>query len=177
MKQEVQQAYSAVVLENKERMLENIFSAVDSGQWTVDSEQTVKSGSVGGRRQQPRWKIIAANVAAAACLVIVAVALLLTRGQTSPNILTSVDKWLYYPAGEFGLFRVNEDGSKMEKVDNAFDIAEGTQKRNVKEAKALGNWIYYSMTYRQEEDVSECAALYRLRADGAGKPERLVKTQ
>ena len=189
MRQEVQQAYNKVTLENKEAMLDNILAG---------------TAAKSARARKPRWGLIAANIAAAACLAIVAIVFFgtgrnnlvmpQTAGTSDPNSAIAAPNdntdtqiadegdWLYYPAGEMGLFRVKADGADFEKMDNAFDVSISQKDavwHNVKEVTALGDWVYYSLTYFTpvEDEDSEPGSmahdghsgLFRMKVSGGAR--------
>ncbi|MCL2695072.1 MAG: DUF5050 domain-containing protein [Clostridiales bacterium] len=159
MREEVERAYDAVTFENKEKVLKNILR----GQETP-------------RRRPSRWKLIVANAVAAAAVVAAAIVLLTWARQPvqldiMPLASGLSDGWVYYPGQEFGLFRVKEDGSQAEKLHAATEIAGIGEWWFVKDATAIGDWVYYSLYYNVGTEHTD---LYRIKADGSGEPEPLL---
>jgi len=164
-----QDFYSEVTLEDKEKMRKRILSGA----------------APRVRRRQPRWALVA-SAAAAACMMLALVALLLVGGQQTPLMPLTAGpddpapadvNWVYYPAGEQGLFRVSEDGLQMEKMEKAFDPAVTKGTNCVTDAIALGDWVYYTLGYSTAMQTNmsgeQHIAICRIKADGTEAPELL----
>ncbi|MCL2695869.1 MAG: DUF5050 domain-containing protein [Clostridiales bacterium] len=185
MDQDYQNLCEKITIKNKETMRKKIWENASVG----------RGRAFASRRVQPkRWKLIVANVTGAACLAAAALVLLLTVKQppfidtTDPTPSVegtyapapfSAEEWLYYPAGELGLYRVSADGTQMVKMDYAIDgvKTENTLGHYAEEAIAHDGWLYYSLYYvvsgAETESQGGRAGLYRMRPDGTEQMEIL----
>ncbi|MCL2695876.1 MAG: BMP family ABC transporter substrate-binding protein [Clostridiales bacterium] len=173
--------YDEMTLERKEEMRKKILAQTTTvGRGRAPAGSAARQGRApaemrGHTRIKP-WAL-AASAVAAACMIFALMALLLVGGQTPPPapLANANENWIYYPAGEFGLIRISEDGSKMEKVENALAAVPAASLDNsgIEEAEKHGDWVYYTLSYRTEH--GDCLfAFCRLRADGTGAPELLI---
>ena len=163
--------YEEMSLEQKEEMRKKILSGA--------------GGKTAAPRRARRITILAANIAAAACLAVVAIVLWGTgRGQNPVSLLpatsdpgtlptAAAEDWIYYAAKHNGLFRVLPDGSRLEKVENAFPAE--AKVAAAKDVTVHGEWLYYSFQYATGDTFPEYSDLRRMKADGTGQPEPILE--
>jgi len=199
-------AIDSVTLRDKEEMLDRILTAPlpEGGRRQTPSGATrhlPQGGRLrqGGVHKPTRRKLIFANIAAAACVAAVILALVLLRPndptqlnapatQTeAPEAPASADGWYYYPANTYGIYRVKLEktdretyASPMEPIDGVFD---DHHKRGVKDPAVRAvvyqdGWLYYSVHYFAPPAAGGLAfynsEIYRKRADGSGPAEMLM---
>ncbi|MCL2695378.1 MAG: DUF5050 domain-containing protein [Clostridiales bacterium] len=146
-----------------------------------------------------RLTLIAANIAAAACVAAALVVLLVSKtpqstildgpaSQTEGAETTiSADGWYYYPANLYGIYRVKLEKTDMDTYSSLIEQMDGVfgdhHKRGVNEPAVRAvvfqdGWLYYSVHYftsPAEDGLSFYnSEIIRMRADGRGTAEVLM---
>ena len=180
MKYSYQDFCNKITLKDKEQTKKQIW------------ENAEKAESPQNRRKKAGCKLIAANIAVAAC-VLGLIALLTIEKQVplvqiDPNItmqatenmeqtpentaiatpmLPAADEWVYYPSRSWeGLYRAKLDGAQMEKVD----VVTGTGRDDLKDnygvwqVEIQDDWVYYSLViYNNNPEIEVPQANYIFR--------------